>query len=42
MAKNVNTKIILRNDTIENWSKKNPVLDAGEIAVITDQYTFKI
>lgn len=42
MAKNINTKIILRNDTIENWSKKNPVLDAGEIAVITDQYTFKI
>lgn len=42
MAKNVNTKIILRNDTFENWSKKNPVLDTGEIAVITDQYTFKI
>lgn len=30
MAKNVNTKIILRNDTFENWSKKNPVLDTGE------------
>lgn len=42
MAKNVNTKIILRNDTFENWSKKNPVLDTGEIAVITDQNTFKI
>lgn len=42
MAKNINTKIILRNDTLENWSKKNPVLDVGEIAVITDQYTFKI
>lgn len=42
MAKSVNTKIILRNDTFENWSKKNPVLDTGEIAVITDQNTFKI
>lgn len=42
MAKNINTRIILRNDTYANWHAKNPVLDAGEIAVITDQYTFKI
>lgn len=31
MNKEILTKLILRNDSTENWSTKNPVLDKGEI-----------
>ena len=33
MNKEILTKLILRNDSTENWSTKNPVLDKGEIGL---------
>lgn len=42
MAKDIKTKIVLRNDTLSNWIAKDPVLDVGEVGIITDQKTFKI
>lgn len=42
MSKDIKTKIVLRNDTLANWNQKNPVLEVGEIGVITDERTFKI
>ena len=41
-TKTLNTKIIMRNDTAEKWSTKNPILDMGEIGVETDTKKFKI
>ena len=34
MAKKINTRIKLKYDTFENWSSNNPVLLAGEVAVV--------
>jgi len=34
-------KIIPRRDTIANWTAANPVLDAGEMAVVTDTCRMK-
>ena len=41
-TKTLNTKIIMRNDTAENWMIKNPILDKGEIGVESDTNKFKI
>lgn len=41
-TKTLKTKIIMRNDTAENWSTKNPILDKGEIGVESDTKKFKI
>lgn len=38
----LNTKIIMRNDTAENWRIKNPILDKGEIGVESNTNKFKI
>lgn len=38
----LNTKLILRNDTAENWNTSNPVLLAGEAGVETDTRLMKI
>lgn len=37
MNKEINSRIILRNDDIEEWVKNDPVLDKGEIAVVSVQ-----
>lgn len=34
----LNTRIVLRNDTIENWSVSNPILLQGELAVVVDKF----
>lgn len=39
MNKEINSRIILRNDDIAEWVKNDPVLDKGEIAVVTVQQT---
>lgn len=41
-TKTLKTKIIMRNDTAENWRTKNPILDKGEIGVEIDTNKFKI
>lgn len=41
-TKTLNTKIIMRNDTAENWRIKNPILDKGEIGVESNTNKFKI
>lgn len=41
-TKTLKTKIIMRNDTAENWRIKNPILDKGEIGVESDTNKFKI
>lgn len=41
-AKTLNTKIIMRNDTAENWTTKNPTLSKGEFGVENDTNKFKI
>ena len=41
-TKTLKTKIIMRNDTAENWRTKNPILDKGEIGVESDTKKFKI
>ena len=41
-TKTLKTKIIMRNDTAENWRIKNPTLDKGEIGVESDTHKFKI
>jgi hypothetical protein len=38
----LNTKIVLRNDTAENWLTHNPVLLAGEMGVETDTGLIKV
>ena len=35
-------KIVLRNDTKDNWSGANPILAKGEIGFEHDTYKFKI
>lgn len=39
--KELNVKIVLRNDTASNWSSANPVLLLGELGVETDTGKFK-
>ena len=41
-TKTLKTKIIMRNDTAENWRIKNPILDKGEIGAESDTHKFKI
>lgn len=41
-TKTLNTKIIMRNDTAENWITKNPTLLKGEFGVENDTNKFKI
>lgn len=41
-TKTLNTKIIMRNDTAENWTTKNPTLAKGEFGVENDTNKFKI
>lgn len=41
-TKTLNTKIIMRNDTAENWATKNSVLSKGEFGVENDTKKFKI
>lgn len=41
-TKTLNTKIIMRNDTAENWSTKKPILAKGEFGVENDTNKFKI
>lgn len=41
-TKTLNTKIIMRNDTAENWTTKNPTLLKGEFGVENDTNKFKI
>lgn len=33
---NLSTRIIMRNDTLENWRKNNPVLMKGEVGCAID------
>ena len=43
MASNsVNVRFIIRNDTGENWTTKNPILKKGELGVNTDNGLLKI
>lgn len=41
-TKTLNTRIIMRNDTAENWATKNPTLSKGEFGVENDTNKFKI
>lgn len=41
-TKTLSTRIVMRNDTAENWTTKNPVLLKGEFGVETDTNKFKI
>lgn len=41
MGQTVKTKILIRNDTAENWAKANPVLSRGEMGVEIDTRKFK-
>jgi hypothetical protein len=41
-TKTLSTIIVMRNDTAENWTTKNPVLLKGEFGVETDTNKFKI
>ena len=41
-TKTLNTKIIIRNDTAENWTTKNTTLSKGEFGVENDTNKFKI
>lgn len=36
MATLNNIRISLRNDCLSNWIELNPVLNAGELAIVTD------
>lgn len=40
--KNLTTKIVMRNDSAENWKTSNPVLLAGEIGFENNTYLVKI
>lgn len=42
VTKTLNTRIIMRNDTAENWTTKNPTLSKGEFGVENDTNKFKI
>ena len=41
-TKTLNTRIIMRTDTAENWTTKNPTLSKGEFGVENDTNKFKI
>lgn len=41
-TKTLNTRIIMRNDTAQNWTTKNPTLSKGEFGVENDTNKFKI
>ena len=41
-TKTLNTTIIMRHDTAENWTNQNPILSKGEIGVENDTKKFKI
>lgn len=41
-TKTLSTRIVMRNDTAENWTTENPVLLKGEFGVETDTNKFKI
>lgn len=41
-TKTLNMRIIMRNDTAENWATKNPTLSKGEFGVENDTNKFKI
>lgn len=41
-TKTLSTRIVMRNDTAENWTTKNPFLLKGEFGVETDTNKFKI
>lgn len=41
-TKTLSTRIVMKNDTAENWTTKNPVLLKGEFGVETDTNKFKI
>lgn len=41
-TKTLSTRIVMRNDTAENWTTKNPVLLKGEFGVETGTNKFKI
>ena len=36
---NIQTKIIMRNDTLQNWETHNPILAAGEFGIAIDSRT---
>lgn len=40
--KTLNTRIVMRNDSAENWTTKNPILLNGEFGVENDSHKFKI
>ncbi len=40
--KTLKTRLVLRHDTAENWTKENPVLLEGEVGVETDTSKLKI
>lgn len=41
-SKTLNTRIVMRNDSAENWTTKNPTLLNGEFGVENDSHKFKI
>lgn len=41
-TKTLNTRIVMRNDSTENWTTKNPILLEGEFGVENDSHKFKI
>jgi len=41
MSKTISTKILLRNDTAQNWTTNNPVLAKGEMGIEIDTKKFK-
>ena len=41
MNKTVALKILLRNDTAENWTTANPILSEGEMGIEIDTQKFK-
>ena len=40
--KTLKTRLVLRHDTAENWTKENPVLLEGEVGVETNTSKLKI
>lgn len=41
-SRTLNTRIVMRNDSAENWTTKNPILLNGEFGVENDSHKFKI
>ena len=42
MVCNDDGTLTLRYDTVENWSKVNPILEYGELVIVTDNNTTKL